>query len=110
MKNIATFLAIAAIGSACQTPAFAEDPKPDLPLPESPVPPAAQPAAPKMLQVDQETLNGVAQYLQHTAVLYSVKCAENPNHWFCNAESLLVKLQKTTKPLDNKPACEAKKD
>jgi len=76
-------------------------------LPESPVPPAAQPEAPKALQVDAETLNAIAQYLQHTTVLYSVKCAENPGHWFCKAEPLLVQLQKNAKPVDNDQICKA---
>ena len=110
MKNIATLLAIAALASACQTPAYAGEPTPDLPLPESPVPPKAQPEQPKEMKVDAATLNAIGQYLQHTSVLYSVKCAENPNHWFCSAEPLLLKLQKNAKPVENKPECEAKKD
>jgi len=109
MRRFTAFIAIAALTSACQTPAYAEEPTPDLPLPESPMPPAAQPEAPKALEVNAETLNAVAQYLQHTAVLYSVKCAENASHWFCQAEPLLLDLQKKAKPVDNESNCKADK-
>ena len=106
--GIGSFLAIAALTSACQTPAYAEEPKPDLPLPEAPLP-EAKPAQPKQLAIEADTLNAVAQYLQHTAVLYSVKCTENPTHWFCQAQPLLSDLQKKAKPVDNESNCKTDK-
>lgn len=97
-------MAIYSLMAACATPAWAGND------PAAPAPASPPEGNVEQLVVGRDLINRVAQYLQHTAVLYSVKCTENPNHWFCESDRLLVQLQQGAKPLENKPASEKKKD
>ena len=102
MKTIVSFLAIAALTAACQTPAYASSAK-------QPTPEATQPA-PKRYSLDAETIGALQRYIEQSAILYSVKCAENGTMWFCNAAPLAEAIRKNAqeipnaKPVADKPA------
>lgn len=102
MKNIASFLVIAAIGSACMTPAYAEEPKPDLPLPESPVPPAAAPQSEKKVLVSAAKFQQMATMISYMSIRFADQCQNNNPAWFCQADAVLKDLR-----AEPAPACPA---
>ena len=104
MKNILSILTIAALASACQTPAYAEDVKPDLPLPESPVPPATKPAE-QMVMVSQKQLSDMATIITYVSIKYADQCQAKSTAWFCQADKILQELK-----AEPAPTCPAVKD
>lgn len=65
--------------------------------------PAPEPQA-KAYELDAQSYQAVVGYLQQSAILYSVKCEENNNtKWFCNAESILIHLQKNAVEVKHEP-------
>lgn len=89
MKKFASIIAIMVLGSACQTPAYAE-------VPPNPLPEMMEKAnqEPKRFSLDEETVQTLLAYLNRTQVLYSVKCSENKAQWFCDVDPLIERIRK----------------
>jgi hypothetical protein len=99
MKTIATLAIIAIAATGGQTPAYAGEPTPDLPLPESPV----APKDPKVI-VSAAKLQQMAKILEYVAVRFSDQCQNNNPAWFCQAEKILSDLK-----AEPAPTCESAK-
>jgi len=76
------------VNFGCVSPAFAEKPPATLTpiVEEKPV-----------YEVPYETLRAIETYLSQSAILYSVKCEEKKENWYCSANPILQEMQKTIK-------------
>ena len=100
MKRLLSFVPVLLM--ACQTPAY-------------PAPGMAEMMAQadnnaKKHEITREEIGKVASYLQKSAILYSVKCEENRNMWFCEAPVLLDLLGKLKEIKHGKPHKGHKRD
>jgi len=86
----------------CASSAFAEDPVPPPPMP------AVQQEKPTY-EIPHDTLVAIETYMNQSIVLYSVKCGENMNNWYCNASPIMEAMKKTIK-VKEKPADKPSKE
>jgi len=42
-------------------------------------------------------MDEVVVYINMSQILYSVKCQENPNFWYCNANVILKQINENAK-------------